>query len=176
MYRRSKEEAGSDEYEVDEAMYENVEFQYLVAQTAILSNDGVHVSGVRFIRNKLGDPDASGRRRPIALPGTEFEIEVDTVIPAFGQYSDTNWLQAEELGLEVNKRGVPLLDLDTWMTSRPGLFAGGDFTQGSRNLISAIADGRDAAAAINRYLGGVDKPAEAAEEIELPDYRRGMVE
>ena len=176
MYRRSKEEAGSDEYEVDEAMYENVEFQYLVAQTAILSNDGVHVSGVRFIRNKLGDPDASGRRRPIALPGTEFEIEVDTVIPAFGQYSDTNWLQAEELGLEVNKRGVPLLDLDTWMTSRPGLFAGGDFTQGSRNLISAIADGRDAAAAINRYLGGVDKPAEAAEEIELPDYRRGMVD
>jgi NADPH-dependent glutamate synthase beta subunit-like oxidoreductase len=143
MYRRSKEEASSDEYEVDEAMYENVEFQYLVSQTAILSNDGVHVSGVRFMRNKLGDPDASGRRRPIALPGTEFEIEVDTVIPAFGQYSDTSWLQAEKLGLEVNKWGVPLLDPDTWMTSRPGLFAGGDFTQGSRNLISAIGDGRD---------------------------------
>ena len=176
MYRRSKEEAGSDEYEVDEAMYENVEFQYLVTQTAISSNDGVHVSGMRFTRNKLGDPDASGRRRPIALAGTEFEIEVDTVIPAFGQYSDTSWIQTEELGLEVNKWGVPLLDLDTWMTNHPGLFAGGDFTQGSRNLISAIGDGRDSAAAINRYLGGVDKPAEAAEEIELPDYRRGMVD
>jgi NADPH-dependent glutamate synthase beta subunit-like oxidoreductase len=176
MYRRSKEEAGSDEYEVDEAIYENVEFQYLVTQTAISSNDGVHVSGMRFTRNKLGDPDASGRRRPIALAGTEFEIEVDTVIPAFGQYSDTSWIQTEELGLEVNKWGVPLLDLDTWMTNHPGLFAGGDFTQGSRNLISAIGDGRDSAAAINRYLGGVDKPAESAEEIELPDYRRGMVD
>jgi len=65
MYRRSKEEAGSDEYEVDEAMYENVEFQYLVTQTAISSNDGVHVSGMSFIRNKLGDPDASGRRRSV---------------------------------------------------------------------------------------------------------------
>ncbi len=62
------------------------------------------------------------------------------------------------------------------MTNYPGLFAGGDYTEGSRNLISAIGDGRDAAGAINRYLGGVDKPAEPAEEIELPDYRRGMVD
>src|SRR5215470_5018596 len=92
MYRRSKEEAGTDEYEVDEAMYEHVEFNYLVTQTAILSDDGIHVSRVRFIRNKLGDPDASGRRRPVPLPGTEFEIEVDTVIPAFGQYSDVSWI------------------------------------------------------------------------------------
>jgi ferredoxin len=176
MYRRSKEEAGSDEYEVDEAMFEHVEFNYLVTQLEITSKDGIHTSGMRFIRNKLGDPDASGRRRPVAIPGTEFEVEVDTVIPAFGQYSDTSWLQTEELGLEVNRWGVPLLDMDTWMTSHPGLFAGGDFTQGARNLISAIGDGRDVAIAINRYLGGVDKPAEPAEEVELPDYRRGMVD
>ncbi|HLI89917.1 MAG TPA: FAD-dependent oxidoreductase [Ktedonobacteraceae bacterium] len=176
MYRRSQEEQPSDEYEVDEATLEHVEFQYLVTQVAVLSKDGVHASGVRFIRNKLGDPDASGRRRPIPIPGSEFEIEVDTVIPAFGQYSDGSWLQAEELGLEVNKYGIPLVDYETWMTSYPGLFAGGDYTQGSRNLISAIADGRDAAAAINRYLGGEDIPAEPAEEIELPDYRRGMVD
>jgi NADPH-dependent glutamate synthase beta subunit-like oxidoreductase len=176
MYRRSQEEQPSDEYEVDEAKLENVEFQYLVTQSAVLSNDGVHVSGIRFIRNKLGDPDASGRRRPVPIAGTEFEIEVDTVIPAFGQYSDASWLQAEELGLEVNRYGVPLVDYDSWMTSHPSLFAGGDYTQGARNLISAIGDGRDAAGAINRYLGGVDKPAEAAEEIELPDYRRGMVD
>src|SRR6266700_1723539 len=111
MYRRSKEEMPSDEYEVNEAMAEDVEFQYLVYQTAVVSKDGVHASGVRFVRCKLGDPDA-----------------------------------------------------------------GGDFVDGSRNLISAIGDGRDAAVAINRYLGGVDKPAEPAEEIELPDYRRGMVD
>jgi NADPH-dependent glutamate synthase beta subunit-like oxidoreductase len=176
LYRRTKEEAGSDEYEVDEAVFENVEFTYLVTPVAVLSNDGVHVSGMRFIRNKLGDPDASGRRRPMPIPGTEFEIEVDTVVPCFGQYSDASWIQAEELGLEVNKWGVPLIDFENWMTSYPGLFAGGDYTQGSRNLISAIGDGRDAAGGINRYLGGVDKPGEPAQEIELPDYRRGMVD
>lgn len=177
LYRRSKEEMGSDEYEVDEAMIEHVEFQYLVSPLAVLSNDGVHVSGLKLIRNKLGDPDASGRRRPIPIPGSEFVIEADTIIPAFGQYSDASWLQAGELKLEVNRRsGVPLVDRETWMTSYNGLFAGGDYTEGSRNLITAIADGRDAAGAINRYLGGVDKPAEPAEEIELPDYRRGMID
>src|SRR5436305_2730710 len=176
MYRRSQEEQPSDEYEVDEAKLEFVEFQYLVTQVAVLNKDGVHTSGIRFIRNKLGDPDASGRRRPIAIPGTEFDIEVDTVIAAFGQDSDASWIQAAELGIEVNKWDLPLIDVDSWMTSRPGLFAGGDYTQGARNLISAIGDGRDVAAAINRYLGGLDKPAEVAEEIELPDYRRGMVD
>ncbi len=178
MYRRSKEEQPADEYEVDEAVIEYVEFQYLVTQTAILSEDGVHANAVKFVRNKLGDPDASGRRRPVPIPGSEFVLDnVDTVIAAFGQYSDATWIPAEELQLEVNKRnGVPLVDRDTWMTNYPGLFAGGDYTEGSRNLISAIADGRDAAGAINRYLGGVDKPAESAEEVELPDYRRGMVD
>jgi NADPH-dependent glutamate synthase beta subunit-like oxidoreductase/NAD-dependent dihydropyrimidine dehydrogenase PreA subunit len=176
MYRRSKEEQPSDEYEVDEAVLENVEFQYLVTQSAVTTKDGIHASGVRFVRNTLGDPDAGGRRRPIPIPNSEFEIEVDTVIPAFGQYSDASWLQTEELKLEVNRYGVPLVDYDSWMTSYPGLFAGGDYTQGARNLISAIGDGRDAAGAINRYLGGVDEPAEAAEEVELPDYRRGMVD
>src|SRR5438876_5313064 len=167
---------GSDEYEVDEAMMEHVEFQYLVTQLEVLSTDGIHASGLKLIRNKLGDPDTSGRRRPIPIPGTEFVIEADTIIAAFGQYSDSSWLQADELKLEVNKRtGVPLVDRETWMTNYPGLFAGGDYTDGSRNLISAIGDGRDASAAINRYLGGVDKPAEAAEAIELPDYRRGRV-
>jgi NADPH-dependent glutamate synthase beta subunit-like oxidoreductase/ferredoxin len=178
IYRRSKEEMGSDEYEVDEAMYEHVEFMYLVSIIEILSKDGVHVSGVKLIRNKLGDPDPSGRRRPIPIPGSEFVIDdIDTVIPALGQYSDPSWVPVQELKLEVNKRnGVPLVDLDTWMTSYPGLFAGGDYTQGSRNLISAIGDGRDAAITINLYLGGLDKPAEPAEEVELPDYRRGMVD
>ncbi len=176
LYRRSQEEMPSDEYEVDEAMLENVEFQYLVSPVAAISSDGVHVSHLKMIRNKLGDPDASGRRRAVAIPGSEFIVEVDTVIPAFGQYSDSSWIPAEELKLDVNRYGIPLVDLDTWMTSYPGLFAGGDYTQGSRNLISAIGDGRDAAGAINRYLGGEDMPAEAAEEVELPDYRRGMVD
>ncbi len=177
IYRRSKEEMGSDEYEVDEAEFENVEFQYLISPVEVLSSDGIHVSGLRVIRNKLGDPDSSGRRRPVPIKGSEYVIPADMVIPAFGQYSDASWLHLGELNVQVNRRnGVPLVDRDTWMTSYTGLFAGGDYTEGSRNLISAIADGRDAAGAINRYLGGVDKPADPAEEIELPDYRRGMVD
>ena len=177
LYRRSKEEMGSDEYEVDEAEFEHVEFQYLVSPLAVVSEDGIHASGMKVIRNKLGDPDASGRRRPISIKGSEYVIPADMIIPAFGQYSDSSWLHLEELNVQVNKRnGVPLVDRDTWMTNYPGLFAGGDYTEGSRNLISAVGDGRDAAAAINRYLGGLDKPADPAEEIELPDYRRGMVD
>ncbi len=177
VYRRSKEEMPSDEYEVNEAMIENVEFIYLATQTRVLSEDGIHTSGIEFVRNKLGDPDPSGRRRPVPIPGSEFVLDVDQVIPAFGQYSDASWIPADEMKLEISKRsGVPLVDRDSWMTSLAGLFAGGDFTEGSRNLISAVADGRDAAGAINRYLGGVDRPAQAAEEVELPDYRRGMVD
>jgi len=177
IYRRSKEEMGSDEYEVDEAEFEHVEFLYLTSAVEALSEDGIHVSGLRVIRNKLGDPDTSGRRRPIPIKGSEYVIPADMIIPAFGQYSDASWLHLDELNVQMNRRnGVPLVDRDTWMTSHPGLFAGGDYTEGSRNLISAVGDGRDAAAAINRYLGGQDKPADPAEEIELPDYRRGMVD
>ncbi|MBA3826331.1 MAG: FAD-dependent oxidoreductase, partial [Ktedonobacterales bacterium] len=175
LYRRTKEEMPSDEYEVDEAMLEHVEFQYLVTQTEILSNDGEHVSGIRMVRNKLGDPDSSGRRRPVLIPGSEYVIECDTIIAAFGQDSDSAWIP-KDLALETNRWGLPLIDRNTWMTSRPGLFAGGDYTEGARNLISAIADGRDAATAINRYLSGPEKGATEAIEIELPDFRRGMVD
>ncbi len=175
LYRRTKEEMPSDEYEVDEAMLEHVEFQYLVTQTEIISNDGVHVSGIKLIRNKLGDPDSSGRRKAIPVPGTEFTIDCDMVIAAFGQDADTSWIP-KDLAVDKNRWGIPLVNRDSWMTSVPGLFAGGDYTEGARNLISAIADGRDAATAINRYLGGEDKVAEEAIEIELPDFRRGMVD
>jgi len=177
LYRRSKEEMGSDEYEVDEAEFEEIDFRYLVSPLEVLSKDGIHVSGLRVIRNHLGNPDASGRRRPIPIPGSEYVIDADTIIPAFGQYSDTSWLHLEGLNVQVNQRsGALLVDRDTWMTSHPGLFAGGDYTEGSRNLISAIGDGRDTAIAINRYLGGQDRPPAKPEEIELPDYRRGMVD
>ncbi len=175
LYRRTKEEMPSDEYEVDEAMLEHVEFQYLVTQVEILSNDGEHVSGIKMVRNKLGDPDASGRRRPVVIPDSEFVIECDTVIAAFGQDADGSWIPAD-LGVKMSRWGIPTIDRNTWMTSIPGLFAGGDYTEGARNLISAIADGRDAATTINRYLQGADRSAQEAVEIELPDFRRGMVD
>ncbi len=103
LYRRSKEEMPSDEYEVDEAMLEHVEFVYLASPIEVLSNDGEHVSGLKMIRNRLGDPDAGGRRKAVPVPGSEFVLDVDTVISAFGQYADTSWIPAQELGLEVNR-------------------------------------------------------------------------
>ncbi len=175
IYRRTKEEMPSDEYEVEEAMHEQVEFQYLLTQTEVVSDDDVHVSGLKLIRNKLGDPDPSGRRRPIPIKDSEFIIDCDMVIAAFGQDPATKWIP-DDLGIEKNRWGVPLIDRNTWMTNVPGLFAGGDFTEGARNLISSVADGRDAATSINRYLGGVEKVAEEPIEVELPDFRRGMVD
>ena len=83
LYRRSKEEMPSDEYEVDEATLEHVEFIYLASTVEVLSDDGEHVSGIKMIRNRLGDPDASGRRKAIPVPGSEFVLDVDTVIAAY---------------------------------------------------------------------------------------------
>src|SRR5260221_6861694 len=100
----------SVEYEVNEGMAEDVEFQYLVYQTAVVSKDGVHASGVRFVRCKLGDPDAGGRRRPIPIPGTEVEIEVDTVIAAFCQDSDPSWIHAGAIQLELEPYRISLVE------------------------------------------------------------------
>ena len=136
----------------------------------------MHVSGVKMIRNRLGDPDASGRRK--ADPGARLGVRPRRghghlgIRPVRRHLVDSGagaWAGGQPLGHPAG--GPRHLD-----DQPPGLFAGGDFTEGSRNLISAIADGRDAAAAINRYLGGEDNPAEEAVEIELPDFRRGMVD
>src|SRR6202022_5000216 len=95
----------------------------------VMNKNVMQASGLKVIRNKLGDPDSSGRRRPVPIPGSEFVIEADTIIPAFGQASDGSWLPSKELNLEVTKWGFPLVDPETWMTSYPGLFAGGDYTE-----------------------------------------------
>src|SRR5260370_10776489 len=106
-------------------MGEHVEFIYLCSPMEVLSNDGVHTTGLKLIRNRLGDPDASGRRKAIAVPASEFVLDVDTVISAFGQFADTTWMPAKSLNLEVNRCGMPLGYRDSWMTIYQGLFSVG---------------------------------------------------
>ena len=173
VYRRTQLEAPVEEYEVEEAEIENIRFMYLATPLEVVGDEQGRVTGMKFIRNKLGKPDAKGRRSPVPVPGSEFVIDCDVVIPATGQWSDTGWLDPA-LGITIKKNGNPQIDPDTWMTNVPGLFAGGDFTEGPRNIISAIADGHKAATSIHEYLTGQKPPRRRSSHEIMEVWRRGL--
>ncbi len=158
LYRRSRNEMQVYEEEAREAEIEGVDFRFLVSPVEVIHENG-KVVGLKCRRNRLGEPDATGRRAPIPIPGSEFVLEVDTVIAATGQNSDTSWIDPS-LGIKLNRRGRPEVDKDTWMTSVPGLFAAGDFVAGARTLIACIGEGQKAAIAIDQYLKGIDTKKE----------------
>jgi NADPH-dependent glutamate synthase beta subunit-like oxidoreductase/ferredoxin len=171
IYRRSRNEMAVYDEEAREAEIEGIEFRFLVSQTEVLISDG-KVVGLRCIRNRLGEPDASGRRAPVPIPGTEFILDVDTVVAATGQNSDVGYLA--DAGVKVTRRRRPEVDSVTWMTSVPGIFAGGDYTAGARNIISAIADGHKAAIAMDQWLRGVkpeDEKVTLRAEFALVPYQ-----
>ncbi|NJE75340.1 NAD(P)-binding protein [Thermococcus sp. ES12] len=149
VYRRSKAEMPANEREVEEAMEEGVEFMFLTNPVRILG-DG-RVEGVELVKMRLGEPDSSGRRRPIPIEGSEFRVKADNVILAIGQYCDEEFLKS--LGIEA-KRGKALVDEVTLQTSIPGVFAGGDLVLGPSTVIESIATGRRAAIMIDLYLKG----------------------
>ena len=126
----------------------------------------VRVSGVRCVKMELGEPDASGRRRPIPIKDSEFVIPADTMIAAVAQAPEISFLD-ESHGLEVTPKGTFAVDPLTLATNRPGVFAGGDVARGPWILIQAIADGRRGALSIDRYLRGVDLLT-PREQIPLP--------
>jgi heterodisulfide reductase subunit A-like polyferredoxin len=154
VYRRSREEMPANSWEVDEAEKEGVKLQFLTAPTEVLTGDG-RISGVRCIRMELGDPDASGRRKPVPVPGSEFVIPADTMIAAVAQAPEISFLE-ESHGLRITPQGTFEVDSRTLATNRAGVFAGGDSARGPGMLIQAIADGRRGALSIDRYLRGVD--------------------
>ncbi|MGI8588047.1 MAG: FAD-dependent oxidoreductase [Chloroflexia bacterium] len=171
IYRRSRNEMMVYEEEAREAEIEGIEFRFLVSQIEVLISDG-HVVGLKCIRNRLGEPDASGRRAPVPIPGTEFVLDVDTVVAATGQNSDVGYL--EEAGVKVTRRNRPEVDPVTWMTNVPGIFAGGDYTGGARNIISAIGDGHKAAIAMDQYMRGAkaeDEKVTLRAEFALVPYQ-----
>ena len=151
VYRRTRSELVVDDEELGETEREGVRMEFLASPTAIVGEDG-KVTGVRFIRNRLGEPDASGRRSPVPIEGSEFEIAAQTVIPAVSQATDLTFLWVES-NFEIN-RGRVKVDPATYATSVRGVFAAGDFVTGPTTLIEAAGHGKKCAYAIDRYLSG----------------------
>ncbi len=153
LYRRTKEEMPVDPRELEQVEEEGIKIHYLTQPIQIFSRDGIKVSGVRCIRNRLGEPERDGRRRPIPIEGTEFDIDIDLLIPAVSQSPDISFLP-EEIGLEISKWDRLAVNPETFETNVHGIFAGGDFVTGPRDVIRVIADGRRAALFIHSYLSG----------------------
>lgn len=152
IYRRSREEMPARAEEVKHAEEEGVTFEFLVNPVEVLGDEQGWVRGVRCERMELGEPDASGRRRPVAIKGSEFEIPCEVFIEAIGTRSNPLLTQTTP-DLKVNKWGYIEVD-ENAMTSIPGVFAGGDIVRGAATVILAMGDGKRAAAAIDRYLHG----------------------
>ncbi len=156
VYRRSREEMPARAEEVKHAEEEGVVFRMLNNPIEILGDDDGWVRGLRCIKMELGEPDDSGRRRPVPIKGSEFEIPCQVFVEAIGTRANPLLTQTTP-GLEVNKWGNIIID-DNNMTSIPGVFAGGDIVRGGATVILAMGDGKDSAASMHKYLlnGKVD--------------------
>jgi NADPH-dependent glutamate synthase beta subunit-like oxidoreductase/ferredoxin len=173
VYRRTRSELVVDEEELGETEREGVRMEFLASPVEILGEDG-HVSGVKFVRNRLGEPDASGRRAPVPVPGTEFVIKADVVIPAVSQAADLTFLPGAS-DFEVS-RGRVRVDPATYATNVKGVFACGDFVTGPTTLIEAAGHGKKAAYSIDRYLAGRTDVSVAANVKVTSSWRHDMPE
>ena len=169
VYRRGRKEMGAHYTEVDDAEHEGIRLEFFAAPVRIVERNG-RVGGVEFQRMALGEADASGRRRPVPVAGSEFVIECDTVIPAIGQSPVLDWIETTP-GIRKTRRETVVAS-GALMTDRPGVFAGGDAQMGPVTVIQCVAQGKLAAKAIDRYLAGDDMAVVAEElraEEEVPE-------
>ena len=166
-YRRSRDEMPVTEVEYDQTIDEGIQVNFLVSPTRIVSENW-EVTGLQCIRMRLGEPDESGRRRPIPITGSEFFITADNVIAAVGQAPDLSFLPADS-ALERTRWETLVVDSNTLATNVSGIFAGGDFVTGPGMVIDAIAAGRRGAIAINKYLKG------DTSRVEIYDLKSGVV-
>jgi len=150
VYRRTKAEMPARLEEVHHAGHEGVDFELLVAPLEVIGNEKRWVTGLKCNRMELGEPDASGRRKPQVIPNSEFILECDTVVVAIGTKANP-LLTATCPDLKLNKWGNIEVD-EAGMTSIPGVFAGGDIVRGAATVILAMGDGKRAAKAINQHL------------------------
>lgn len=151
VYRRSEEELPARVEEVHHAKEEGIIFDLLTNPTEILADEDGWVKAIKCVKMELGEPDASGRRRPVAVPGSEFEIEVDTVIMSLGT-SPNPLISSTTKGLEVNGRKCIVASEDLGATSKEGVYAGGDAVTGAATVILAMGAGKAAAKGIHEYL------------------------
>jgi glutamate synthase (NADPH/NADH) small chain len=137
--------------EVEHAEEEGIEFKLLCNPVRIIGDDKGNVVGMECVRMELGEPDASGRRRPVEVPGSNFVLDVDTVIMSLGT-SPNPLIRSTTPGLEANKKGCLLVNEDTLETTRTGVYAGGDAVTGAATVILAMGAGKKAAASIDEKL------------------------
>jgi NADH-quinone oxidoreductase subunit F len=168
FYRRSREEMPVTEVEYDQTLAEGIQVNFLVSPTRIVSNDW-KVTGLQCVRMRLGEPDVSGRRRPIPVPGSEFLAPADTVIAAVGQAPDLSFLPPDS-ALERTRWERLAVDENRLATNVPGVFAGGDFVSGPGMVIDAIAAGRRGAIAIDKYL------RRDTSRVEMYDLKPSIIE
>jgi glutamate synthase (NADPH/NADH) small chain len=150
VYRRTRKEMPARAEETHHAEEEGIEFEFLVAPVEVLGNEKKWVTGLKCVRMQLGEPDASGRARPIAIPGSEFVIPCNVVVVAVGTRANP-LLTATCPDLKLNKWGNIVVD-DNGMTNLPGVFAGGDIVRGAATVILAMGDGKRATKAMDEYL------------------------
>ena len=151
VYRRSEAELPARAEEVHHAKEEGIVFDLLTNPTEILVDENDAVAGMKCIRMELGEPDASGRRRPVEIPGSEFVLDVDTVIMSLGT-SPNPLISSTTIGLDVNKRKCIIADEETGKTSKDGVYAGGDAVTGAATVILAMGAGKAAAKGIHEFL------------------------
>ena len=150
IYRRTRKEMPARSEEIHHAEEEGLQFEFLVAPVEVVGNEKKWVTGLKCVRMQLGEPDASGRARPIIIPGSEFVVPCDVVVVAIGTRANP-LLTATCPDLKLNKWGNIIVD-DNCMTNLPGVFAGGDIVRGAATVILAMGDGKRAAKAMNEYL------------------------
>ncbi|MFO7891293.1 MAG: FAD-dependent oxidoreductase [bacterium] len=156
FYRRTSKEMPAYEEEIQAAIQEGVKSETLVSPVKISSKNG-HVAGIKLIRNKLGEVDESGRRRPMPISGTEFTVELDSLIVAISEGSDVDCVAvASSMQIKTTNWDTIEADKDTLCTNQPGVFAGGDVVRGPNTVVDAIADGKRAAVMIDRYIKDED--------------------
>ncbi len=151
VYRRSREEMPARIEEVHHAEQEGVQFYLLTAPTRFFGDDNGWVTGMECLKMELGEPDESGRRRPVPMKGSEFKLECDMAVVAIGA-GPNPLLPTQTAGLDLNKRGYIVADLETGKTTKPGVWAGGDIVTGSATVILAMGAGRKAANSVHEYL------------------------
>jgi len=178
IYRRTRDEMPADKREIAEAIEEGVQIMELVAPVKFIGNNKDEVVGIECVKMELGDYDSNGRRKAIAVEGSNFVIDTDMVIPAISQHADFPFVSSDDIA--ITSWGSLVTKKYNLMTSIDGVFAGGDVARGAANAISAIADGKKAAKSIDIYLGGtgklnvgkpIDIPAATVDE-DTAEYRR----
>jgi formate dehydrogenase major subunit len=177
VYRRSANEIGATQEEREDGENEGTDMIFLASQKRIIEKDG-RVAGIEFVRNKLGEPDASGRRRPVPIDGSEFTINCDTIIPAIGQALDTEVMKHAERDqpqIVITKRRTIETDPYNFMTGRKGVFAGGDAVIGASTVIECVAQGKLASRSIDAYLRGEDM-TEVSRRIEAEERKPDLID